>query len=164
MWIMKLIDDVLSLFRCIVILWFFKMWFLDWIILVRICLIWLILELYVMLIINLLWWIGLWEKLIIFLVIILLFGIMIILLFVVCMVVEKICIFSIVLVMLFRLIYFLVWNGWNMISNMLVVRLDSDFCKVRLIVKFVVLSIVMIDVVCIFMCFSVVISVKVIIL
>lgn len=89
---------------------------------------------------------------------------MIILLFVVCMVVEKICIFSIVLVMLFRLIYFLVWNGWNMISNMLVVRLDSDFCKVRLIVKFVVLSIVMIDVVCIFMCFSVVISVKVIIL
>lgn len=50
-----------------------------------------------------------------------------------------------------------------MISNTLAVRLDSDFCKVRLIVKFAVSSIVMIDAVCIFTRFSVAISVKAII-
>lgn len=83
----------------------------------------------------------------IFFVIILLFGIIIILLFIVCIVVEKICMFSIVLVMLFKLIYLLVWNGWNIISNILVVRLESDFCNVRLMVKLVVFSMVIIEVV-----------------
>lgn len=99
----------------------------------------------------------------ILLVMIFLFGIIIILLFVVCRVVEKICMFNIVFVMLLRLIYLLVWNGWNIISSMFVVRFDSDFCSVKFIVKLVVFSIVIIEVVCMFICFRVVISVKVII-